>query len=456
MSTPHATRLDALAVLAVVAIAALVRIAFVAHTPPSPPLSDMAEYWERGVYLYQNAALFPDSWRMPGLPALLALAFLATDGPSLDAARLLNVVAGSLATALTYWLARRDSTLVGATLAATIVAIYPTLVLYTGLVATEAVVAVPVLGALIAASYRTRRAAIALGLLIGGALLVRPASVALLPAALVALAMPSSDERRATRGLRFGLFFAALCLSLLPWWMHNYHLHRRFVPLDTTGGLNLLIGSNALATGRWDWSLVALLQREHLTGVDVTTPAGSDVAARVAVGHASTNVVQWAGLIPSKLSGLFALEGREHAFLYSIGYFGQQTSGIVTAWAAAVVASFPLLTLGTLAGLASAGSVGRAAGLPSVVFLVSAVGLHLLSFGDPRFHLPLVPPMAVLCAGVARIPRDVPRWRGLCLAALFVAMLAPWSAQLGNYWRFIPTLTAPDGWQSNLPFDDLL
>ncbi|MBP7777263.1 MAG: hypothetical protein KA371_09060 [Acidobacteria bacterium] len=84
---------------AVTVLAGLVRVAFIASTPASAPLSDMAEYWERALYLFRHGQLYPDSWRMPGLPVALSAAFIAVGHASLEAARGLNVLAGMLAAA---------------------------------------------------------------------------------------------------------------------------------------------------------------------------------------------------------------------------------------------------------------------------------------------------------------------------------------------------------------------
>lgn len=450
------SRRDLVAFFCIAALAATVRLAFVASTPLSAPLSDMAEYWDRAVHLYQQGSLYPDSWRMPGVPVVLAVSFAGVGEPSLAAARSLNVLAGTITALLTYWLARRNGSRLWSTLAAVVVAAYPSLVVYTDLVATESVVTVPILGALVAASYSTRKAAAALGGLTGAAILVRPASVALVPAAIAAILLSPAGDVAAPRAARLALCLAAMCLALAPWWVRNYFLHRRFVPMDTTGGLNLLIGSGPLATGRWDWSAVARIQQEQLAGIDVATPEGADRASALAISHASAHVRDWALLIPSKLSGLLALEGREHAYLYSIGYFGQHTPRVVTAWATATLASFPLLTFAALAGLASAGAVNRDVVAPSLVFLLSAAALHLLSFGDPRFHLPFVPVMAVLATRSGRSPRTMAPRRALCLAALFARMLPAWHAQLSNYLDHLPILAAPGGWRSHVSFDDLL
>ena len=439
---------------AVIVLAGLVRVAFIASTPASAPLSDMAEYWDRALYLFQHGQLYPDSWRMPGLPVALSAAFIAAGHASLEAARGLNVLAGMLATGLTYGLARRSAPSGWAAGAAAVVAMYPSLIVYSNLVATESLVIVPILGALVAATYPTYRGACALGALMGVAVLICPASVALLPAAIAAAVYGPGTWR--LRGSRLAITASALCLTLLPWWWHNYDLHRAFVPFDTTGGLNVLIGAVPSASGRWDWSAVSQLQRTELAGIDVTTPAGSSLATARALGHIARDTRGWLALVPAKLTGLFALEGREQAYLYSIGYFGSDHEDVIGWWAWVILGSFPLLVLAAAAGLAVDGGLTRGVAAPALFFVVGTVVMHAASFGDPRFHLPLVPVLAVLATGLSRQPRRVIATRVAWLAVLYICLVPAWYAQLANYMDHLPVLTAPGGWQSHLSFDDLL
>lgn len=461
-ASPRGSRRDAIAVAALAALALAARVLVLQATPPSEPISDMAEYWVRGVHLYAHGTLYPDSWRMPGLPAWLATLFTMAGGASVDVARAGNAVAGAVTTALTYWLARRRAgTRRHAVIAAAIVAVYPTLLLYTSLVATEAVVAVPLLGACIAATYATPRAAVALGLCTAAALLVRPAAVALVAAALAAVWWEGRDvgigERaepaRASRGWRIGLFAAALVLALLPWWTHNAALHGRFVPLDTTGGLNLLIGSGPGANGRWDYTRVVELQNTALLGVDVTTPAGSDRASALAWAHVRAHPLTWVSLVPAKLTGLFAFEGRETAYLYSVGFFGAQSATTAKLWTAASVIAFPLLFVACALQLARSG-LGSPASRMIAVFLGASVALHLATFGDPRFHLPFVPLMAVSAAAPRRVGiHSRWPWPAIAVCAL---MAVAWYAQLVHAMPILRLLIAPDGWQRPVSFDDLL
>lgn len=458
MKPQHAgrARTDWMNAAAIAAVAVAARVWVHANTPLSPPLSDMAEYWERAVYIWQHGELYRDSWRMPGLPLALAGVFTVAGGPALEAARWLNIAAGAVTAVLTYATARRSVTAGVARVAALVVALYPTFLVYTSLVATESLVTVPLVATVLAATFRTPRADAMAGVLAALTTLVRPAGIAALAALVVAALRPGARHMPLGRGWRVALTVVAFTLTMTPWWLHNLRLHGRFVPLDTTGGINLLIGSGPLATGRWDFAQVARVQSEVVPGVDVTTPAGADAATAAALAHLRAHPAQVAALTPAKITGLLAIEGREHAYLYSIGYFGTLSPRAVWAWGIAVLAAFPLVLGAAMAGLAVRRGVTPDVWWPIGAFLGASLAMHLLAFGDPRFHLPFVPLLAVLATGLAAGWPAVRSWR-LGVAALALAALSlAWAPQLAVYWRALVRLAAPDGSQSALPFDDLL
>ena len=253
----------------------------------------------------QQGRLYENSTRMPGYPLALALVLSVFGaGPSLDAARLFNAAAGAATAMLTYWLARRTAGRGASVVAALVVALYPSFVIYTTFTATESVVTVPLIAALIAATYASRRAAVAAGVCAALAALVRPAAIAVLPAVVVAIVAaarlaPTSGPWRAA-ALRVTLLIAAFGVTMLPWWAHNVRLHGRFVPFDASGGINLAIGNNPNASGTYRWREVHHLYAQNLQPVEVATPDGSDRATAVAIRYIREHPGAFVRLIPAK------------------------------------------------------------------------------------------------------------------------------------------------------------
>jgi 4-amino-4-deoxy-L-arabinose transferase-like glycosyltransferase len=454
-----ARRVDARAIGAAVAIAVVARVAVAAAVPLSPPVFDMAEYWTRALYLLEHGQLSPDTGRMPGLPLLLSELFAWAGEPSLTWARGLNVAAGAATTALTYLLARRAASARASLVAALAVALYPTLLVYTPLVTTETVVMPPLMGALLAASRTSPRAAVVAGVLAGVATLVRPAGIAVLPAVLLAALRPwdRADRWHDARRLGAGaLVVIGFVLVLAPWWLHGLRHQSRFVPLDTTSGHNLLIGSGPYATGRYRFTAVVRQTNEFLVGIDPTTPEGSAHAAAVAWAHVRAAPGEALSLGPAKLGYLLALEGSEIAYLYSIGHFGEVGPRAVWTWGLAILAAFPVVLAAALAGLARRHPGAALVRAPAVCYLVAAAALSVIAFGEPRFHLPFVPVLAVLATGAARWREGWHRGALVVAAAVLVGLGVVWAGQLGNYLGYLPELAQPGGWQRALSFDDVL
>ena len=90
------------------------------------------------------------------------------------------------------------------------------------------------------------------------------------------------------------------------------------------------------------------------------------------------------------------------------------------------------------------------------VLVAATLAMHVISFGDPRFHLPLVPVFALIAARFARWRSGFHRGRLVLAAVVLLLLVLPWSAQLATYWAALLKLTAPGGWNSQLSFDDLL
>jgi hypothetical protein len=86
--------------------------------------------------------------------------------------------------------------------------------------------------------------------------------------------------------------------------------------------------------------------------------------------------------------------------------------------------------------------------------------VHVLSFGESRFHLPLVPLLAVLAASGWAVLRGE-GWdalRGLgggrlgLIVAVAVAAAAHWTAELIGYWPRLQILLAPGGHRAAFPY----
>ena len=204
--TSPPARISWLALAGICALAAAVRIAWDINIH-ALMMSDFQYYFEKAVSVatghgYTNGP-YPTAFWPPGYSIFLA-GIMSVFGQSVAVARASSVVLWVVSTALVYLLGLRLGGRWTAAVAALIVALFPDLVFFANLTASENLFVPLLLGALLALSPRMemssapswRRTATA-GLLLGLATVVRPTAV-LLPA-LVVLILVAWYRSRPTR-----------------------------------------------------------------------------------------------------------------------------------------------------------------------------------------------------------------------------------------------------------------
>lgn len=212
-------------------------------------------------YTAGPTATQPSSDYSPGLPLLAAGIYELSGGVHERLARVILAFLGTLSILFAYLLARRlrrathrahqgvlDASrgAVAGLVAAGVVAIYPALLEYQGMLMGEPLAATLLAGAVLAtlwaADGRSRRWVLP-GLLFGALALVRPEYLAV--AVLVALLVGVRELRA---GRRIGLakpaiLLGGLAIAVAPWTIRNAVELHRFVPVSTGGGQVLFAGS---------------------------------------------------------------------------------------------------------------------------------------------------------------------------------------------------------------------
>jgi 4-amino-4-deoxy-L-arabinose transferase-like glycosyltransferase len=353
----------------------------------------------------------PTSIRPPLYPAFIASVWWTTGTQSLQAVRIAQCLLSLVTAALVYALGRRlYSASVGA-MAAAAVWVYPSLIYLNVTILGETLFTLLLVAfvlATVALVDRPRLAvAVAAGALLGAAALTRsvvwPLPVLLCPLLLVALHGPL--RRRAALSV---LVLAGYAVVVGPWAVRNTRLQQVLTVVDTMGGMNLRMGNyeytpehrmwDAVSMkGEQNWAYALSVAPEARTGEDFTEGMKDKWAQRKALeymlAHPGTTVRR--SLI--KFADFWGLE-RSFAAGVSGGLYHPPIAWTIV---------LPITMIVGYVGVALLGAAGMWLAAPAwrphlFVLLPMALitGIHSLVFGHERYHLPLVPFLALYASAL--------------------------------------------------------
>jgi len=205
---------------------------------------------ERGEgFTLGSSATQPASNYSPGLPLLAAGLYKLSGGVHERFARVVLALIGSLAILLAYLIGRRLSGPLAGLVGAGVVALYPALLEYQGMLMGEPLAATLLSGAVLAVFWAAGRNAsgargwLVPGLLFGALALVRPEflAIALLVAGVVLMRRGRDGWRACLRQAL--VLLVGVVVVVAPWTARNAVALDRFVPVSTGGGQVLFAGS---------------------------------------------------------------------------------------------------------------------------------------------------------------------------------------------------------------------
>lgn len=397
----------------IVLVAAVLRLAWVVYAAREPRgFHDPTLY---GVfagriangdgYSYANGeatAYYPVGY--PG--ALGALVWLVGRTPLPEniptTAAVFNLLLGVGTVALAFEVGRRlfDNRI--GLVSAAVVALWPNLIFHTAVMLTETLfnflvlAAVLVLVALPASTRRIgwRRLA-AFGVLLALSALVRPISLAFLPALVIVLAVARFGWRPTIRYA--GTAALAVVIVLAPWTVRNVRESDSLVLISTNLGDNLCMSRHSGATGAFESApecIVDPMARRTLDYEVRVNSTNSRRAREFVRDHPFTE----ARLVP--LRGYHTIKNDHDGLLASESYGSNRYIPSALRRGLEIVADAYFFVALALALVAIPMFVGRARPW-RLFFLLCAIALAvqpLVFFGDPRFHIPVLPFLAVLCA----------------------------------------------------------
>jgi 4-amino-4-deoxy-L-arabinose transferase-like glycosyltransferase len=407
-------------VLALIMGGALVfRLAWIAYSGWQPTPDDDAfryDFTARALvqgqgYVHLNGA--PTAFWPPGYPLLLAVAYKVF-GEGAATGQLLNAVLGTATVGLVYLIGRRTVGDRAALVAAGIVAAFPSLIFFTAVTLSETTFTFLVLLSVYLllretdpertdAGGRNLRLLFIAGLVIGYASLVRGQAL-LLPLVLVpfwlrsGFARPAITDKLVALALGIGLVVA-------PWTIRNAAEMGAPVLISTNAGVDFWIGHHEGATGRGQMADDLFAGHPELDTVEREVEVNAE-GFHQGLSYALSHPGQELALPPKKLFWLYSHDAE--ALLWNEGHGGQPfLSGAEEFLLLGLSNGYYYIVMGFFVLGAARWFSWREPGRVLLISLVAYWTLaHVVFFGDPRFHAPIMPIVALLAA----VPIAAFRW----------------------------------------------
>ena len=367
-------------------IALLARLAYAAWLGPDLLTGDAAAYAEAGAALLGDEP-WPAYWP-PGLPGLLAGVFSLTGPGWVPATGLMLGLSAGYLVMLDRLLQRADTPAHRRAWILGLMALYPALIHHGTAPLTHLPVAICLLGLYGALGRRGYGAGLAAGIWLGLAVLIRPASVALLGGAWLAL-----GYRRWQQAL---LVLLGLVLVTGPWEWWLTQRTGQFVWINFANSRNLYLGNHPEAPDYESWWLGSHAVCEGPGYARFCAEQDSLLALPPAQREGAYRELAWARIWNEPGRFVWRVGHRLRTFWAFDTYAGGQLvqGGRPLGWLVLAVdaACYICLGLWALAGLWRVGP-GRAGWL--VLFFLLP---YLLAFSHPTYHLPLAGLLALWAA----------------------------------------------------------
>lgn len=395
-------------VAAIVLLAFVLRVAWVAYSGFAPnPRDDTGAYDALGRALaaasgYDNIDGSAQLFWPPGYPMLLAGIYKAT-GDSLRAALLLNAALGALSVAFVYAIGRRAFDAHTALLGALIAALFPSLIFFAGVTMTEVSFTFFLLLALWLIIESAASGAwwflVPAGLVIGFASLIRGHAF-LLPLVAVPFWWRSIGAWQPALLRAAGVMLLA-ALVIAPWTARNHARADAFVPIAANFGIDLYIGNSPHADGRLIFTQ-DFTYPPGLPAQEVQARLNRD-AGREAVKYAATHPLREVELAVRKVYGLYYSDHEALAWNDGHGARFLRPESVSLVLALLSDGWYWLALLAAIAGIRVWCSTQQPVHLLLLSVVVYWTLVHVVFFGDPRFHAPILPIIALwAAAGVMR------------------------------------------------------
>jgi len=420
-------------------------------------LSSFVDFDLTSVKDYDPILGIPTSFRAPLYPAFLAIVyfFSGTGFSRFFAARIAQAVfLGAPLAPLTYWVAKKmfpENEQI-AKVSAWLVAAYPMLLVYPLGLGTENPFFVLLLASFLFLLLSVEKPTI-LNFLLAGFFLGLTAltrSVILPFAGLTVLWVWFFLKQK--RGAV--ILALALTVTITPWVIRNSLLHHKLTGIETSMGYNLYLGYHPQGNG----SFVFGPSLDLLTILD--DAERDKVGTQQGVEFIKNEPERFIPLAVNRLGYFFGLEKRVLMYFYSNDIIGYVPLPILLTISAILLLPFVFISTSGALGLSLLR--WKPEQILLVALFVSYTLPHVLILSEDRFHLALVPYIAILAAQFWNGGMSVlsARWQEtgfgkvVVIFAIFctILLLTNWGFELTRDWDKIAQLLGPNGNHSYFPY----
>ena len=251
---------------------------------------------------------------------------------------------------------------------------------------------------------------------------------------------------RSPRGA--ALLAAALTLTIAPWVVRNSILYGRLTGIETSLGYNLYVGYHPQSTGSFTFGpsldLLSILDDR----------ARDEQGTRQAVAFMRSDPPRVAYLALRRLGYFFNLELRAFTYFYGNGYLGFIPPAALAAILAILGVPFAAIAVSAVLGAALLPRAPQ-----SVLLMLLFAGYllpHVLILSEERFHLVLIPVLAILAVNMWTSGWSALKARGrmvISVSGMAAALLVlNWCLELGRDGPVLLRMLGPLGNQLYLPY----
>jgi hypothetical protein len=250
------------------------------------------------------------------------------------------------------------------------------------------------------------------------------------------------------------LMAAALAVTVAPWMIRNSLLHNKLTGVETSMGYNLYLGYHPQGNGSFVFG-------PSLDLLPILDDAERDrIGTEKATEFIKAQPERFIPLAINRLKFFFGLEKRVLMYFYGNDLIGYVPLPLLLTISAVLLLPFVIISMSAAFGLATLRWNPQICLFALLLIFYTLPHVFILS--EDRFHLALIPYIAILAANfwMSGFGSLAPRWRESNAGTIFVILsilcafllLINWGFELTRDWDKIAQLLGPSGNQSYLPY----